>query len=740
MTETIRYEVDGDGIALLTIDLPNTGMNVFNAQLIEDLETCVNKVLEDDAVKGAVITSGKDAFLAGADLNMLGAQAGAEQTPEEAFEGAFRLNKILRLIETGGKPRKELALQGTKPFAAAVNGLALGGGFELVLACHYRVITDSPKMQLGFPEVQVGLLPGAGGTQRLPRIVGIQAAAQAITTGKPYNGQVALGLGIAQEMAPTDQVVEKAKAWVKKSPSALAPWDKKGFKYPGGAGAMNPAAVQTFIGANAMAQKQTQHNYPAVQAILSCLYEGGIVDFDTAIRIESKYFMTLLAGSVAPNMIRSLFINKQAVEKGSLRPKNIERKTVKRLGMLGAGLMGAGVAYVSAKGGMDVVLLDRDMASAEKGKDYSRKLVEKDIGRGKLTKEKGDAFLERIIPTDNYDDLKDCDLIIEAVFEAEDIKKDVTEKTEAVIGKDVVFASNTSTLPITGLAKNFTRPHQFIGIHFFSPVEKMPLVEIIMGEKTDDETLALALDYVSQIRKTPIVVNDSRGFYTSRCFGTYVQEGYAMVKEGVNPALIENAGKMAGMPVGPLAVGDEVAIDLSYKVGMATRKALGDKYVPSPADGFVEKMVTELERFGRKNGKGAYVYPEDGSPKHLWQGLSEHFPLSDDQPSVDEVKSRLMIRQAIECARCFEEGVLRDTASGDIGAIFGWGFAPFTGGPFSFIDTMGVDEFVREADRLTQAYGPRFTPPQLLRDMAANGETFYTKGDSRGRIPGKKAA
>ena len=344
------------------------------------------------------------------------------------------------------------------------------------------------------------------------------------------------------------------------------------------------------------------------------------------------------------------------------------------------------------------MLLDRDVAAAEKGKDYSRNLVKKGMERGKVTQEKGDALLERIIPTDNYDDLKDCDLIIEAVFEAEDIKKDVTEKTEAVIGKDVVFASNTSTLPITGLAKNFTRPHQFIGIHFFSPVDKMPLVEIIMGEKTDDETLALALDYVSQIKKTPIVVNDSRGFYTSRCFGTYVQEGYAMVKEGVNPALIENAGKMAGMPVGPLAVGDEVALDLSYKVGMATRKALGDAYVESPADGFVEKMVVELERFGRKNGKGNYVYPEDGGRKYLWPGLADHFPVADEQPSVDEVKSRFMIRQAVEAARCFEEGVLIDASSGDIGAIFGWGFAPFTGGPFSFIDTMGVAEFVREAD------------------------------------------
>ncbi|RMB02777.1 3-hydroxyacyl-CoA dehydrogenase NAD-binding domain-containing protein [Eilatimonas milleporae] len=734
MTESIRYEVDGDGIALLTIDLPGQSMNVFNAQLIDDLDTVIDKVLADNAVKGAVITSAKPAFLAGADLNMLGGEDAADMSLEAQFESTFRLNKILRKLETGGKSVKELGKGGTKPFAAAVNGLALGGGLELVLACHHRVVADHPKLQLGLPESQVGLLPGAGGTQRLPRLIGIQAAAQAITTGKPFNPQQALGLGIVQAVVPADKVVETAREWVKNTASAIAPWDKKGFKYPGGAGAMHPGAVQTFIGANAMAQKQTQHNYPAIQAILSCLYEGGIVDFDTAIRIESKYFMKLLSGPVAKNMIRSLFINKQAVEKGSLRPAGFEKKTVKRLGMLGAGMMGAGVAYVSAKVGMDVVLLDRDAAAAEKGKDYSRKLVEKGVSRGKITQEKGDALLSRIHTTADYGDLTDCDLIIEAVFEDEGIKKDVTEKTEAAIGKDVVFASNTSTLPITGLAKNFTRPHQFIGIHFFSPVDKMPLVEIIMGEKTDDETLALALDYVSQIKKTPIVVNDSRGFYTSRCFGTYVQEGYAMVKEGVNPALIENAGKMSGMPVGPLAVGDEVALDLSYKVMQATKKALGDKYTPSPADDFVEKMVTELERFGRKNGKGNYVYPEDGSPKHLWPGLGDHFPLSDDQPTLDEVKSRLMVRQAVEAARCFEEGVLIDASSGDIGAIFGWGFAPWTGGPFSFIDTIGVAEFVMEADRLAQQYGERFTPPKLLRDMAASGDSFYKTGETRGRM------
>ncbi len=729
MTETIKFEVDSDGIALLTIDLPNQSMNVYNQALIRDTETVIDRVLGDDAIIGAVWTSGKSiGFLAGADLNMLGGD-GATTDGEDP---AFVMNRIFRKMETGGKDRKLLAKEGTKPFAAAVNGLALGGGLELVLASHYRVCADNPKIQLGLPECQVGVLPGAGGTQRLPRIIGQQAALQAITTGRPFKPAEALGLGIIQEVVPLGDVVAKAKAWVKATPSVTALWDKKGFKFPGGAGAMHPGSAMTMMGASAMAQKQTQHNYPAIQAVLSCIYEGGCLDMDNAIRVESAYFSKLLQDPTARNMIRSLFINKQAVEKGALRPEGIEKKKVKRLGMLGAGLMGAGIAYVSAKVGIEVVLFDISKEAAEKGKDYSRNLNQKAVSRGKLPETKSNAMLDLITPTDSYADLADCDLIIEAVFEDPAIKKSVTEQTEAVIGKDIVFSSNTSTMPISGLAENFTRPHQFIGIHFFSPVDKMPLVEIIMGEKTDDETLALALDYVSQIRKTPIVVNDSRGFFTSRTFGTYVQEGYAMVMEGVKPALVENVGKMAGMPVGPLAVGDEVAIDLSHKVAKATKAALGNAYVSSPAEGFVEKMM-ELERYGRKNGKGSYQYNEDGT-KEIWKGLGDHFVVADVQPSADEVRSRLLTRQAVEAARCFEEGVLLTASSGDVGAIFGIGFPPYTGGPFSYIDTVGVAEFVIESDRLADAYGERFRPPQLLRDMAEKGETFYTAGNPTGRV------
>lgn len=716
MSTALHFDLDADGIAILTIDVPGQSMNVVNEAFLADLAEHVHRIKTDDAVKGAIITSAKGDFMAGADLSMLATmkeKAGPNPSPEEIFEAAFSYSKTLREMETCGKP-----------IVAAVNGLALGGGLELALACHYRIVADDPRVKLGLPEVMVGLLPGAGGMQRIMRLAGLQITLQYATTGKNMAPMEAVGFQIFHAAHPRDELRAKAKEWLAGRPWTLQPWDKKGFKIPGGAGAMHPAAVMTMMGANAMAQDKSMHNYPAVQAILSCCYEGGIVPFDTAIKLDAKHFANMLMGTVAPNMIRTLFVNKMAAERGKGRPADIERQKVKKLGVLGAGLMGAGIAFVSAKVGMEVVLLDMSLENAEKGKAYSDKILQKGLKRGKVTPAKAEALLGLITPTDNFDDLAGCDLIIEAVFEDMDIKADVTKKVEAVIPDTTVFASNTSTLPITGLSKAFGRPDDFIGIHFFSPVDKMPLVEIIMGDNTGDKALAVALDYVSQIKKTPIVVNDSRGFYTSRCFGTYVQEGYAMVSEGINPALIENAGKMVGMPVGPLAVGDEVAIDLSYKIGKATKAALGDKYIETPADAYVEAMM-KLERYGRKNGKGSYAYPEDGSKKHLWPDLSTHFPLADDQPTVDDLKNRFLYRQAIEVARCFEEGVLNDPESGDVGAIFGWGFAPWTGGPISFIDTVGAKDFVEMADKLAGQFGPRFTPTQQLRDMSAKGEKFY---------------
>lgn len=730
MTYTaMKVEIDGDGIALVTIDLPGQSMNVWNEALMADFAAFVEDFCTNDKIKGAVITSGKaSGFLAGADLRMLGrgGPSGRKLSKKEQFESVFALNAMLRKLETGGKSAKALQKGEAyaKPVAAAVGGLALGGGLELVLACHHRVVADNPKIQLGVPEVQVGLLPGGGGTQRLPRLAGLQNAAMMATQGKPIDPKTALGQGIVQEVVPADEVVAKAKAWVKANPKAVQPWDKKGFKYPGGGGAMDARSVQFFMAANAMAQRETNHNYPAVQYILSCLYEGSIVPIDTALRIESKYFFKLLTSPQSRNMIRTLFINKQAAEKGEQRPKNVEKTKLGKVGVLGAGMMGAGIAYVTAKGGAEVVLLDRELAFAEKGKAYSQGIVEKDVSRGKVSKEKGEELLARITPTTDYNDLKDVDLIIEAVFEDPDIKADVIKRTEAVIGKEVIFASNTSTLPITGLAKNSERPEQFIGIHFFSPVDKMPLVEIIPGAKSGDRALAAALDYVGMIRKTPIVVKDTRGFYTNRVVPPYLNEAMLMVAEGVKPALIENAAKVLGMPVGPLALVDETSLELGLRIMNSTKKELGADYKPTGVEDLLETMVTKLGRKGRKSGGGFYEYPEGGK-KFLWPGLVDYFPISDDQPSLDDAKERILYAQLIPAAHCYADGIVSDPQSADLGAIFGWGFAPWTGGPMSHIDTIGVDAFVRRAESLAQKYGARFNPPQKFREMAEKKETLY---------------
>ncbi len=716
----IRSDLDADGILTLTIDVPGQSMNVITPEVSRDLAAAIARLKTDPAVKGAVLTSGKaSGFMAGADLKGMGAMFGGGAPPTgksrmaALFDGVFALNRLLRDLETCGKP-----------VAAAVNGLALGGGLEFILACHYRVVADNPKITLGLPEIMVGLFPGAGGTQRLPRLMGIQPALMYLLQGKNMSPQEALGFGVVQAVVPADQIVATAKAWVKANPTkGVQPWDEKSFKFPGGpATGLNPGFAATFVGGNAMTHVNAGDNMNAPKAILSAVYEGSQVPMDTAIRIESKYFAKVVADPQAGNMIRSLFVSKQAAEKGARRPAGIPPMPTKKIGMLGAGLMGAGVAMVTAQAGIDVVLLDRDLAAAEKGKQYTADR----LAKKRMDPAKAQVILDRIHPTADYADLAGCDLIIEAVFETREIKADVTRATEAVVGPDVIFGSNTSTLPITGLAQAWSRPENFIGIHFFSPVEKMPLVEIIVGKATGAAAIAKALDYVAAIRKTPIVVNDSRGFYTSRCFGTYVQEGLALLGEGTTPALIENIGKQMGMPVGPLAVNDEVGLDLSYKVGQQTRADLGDAYQPGPADAVIAKMH-ELGRQGRKNARGFYVYPDDGGKKYIWPDLVATVAggAADTQPTPGEVKERLLYRQLVETARCFAEGVLETPEDGDLGAIFGWGFAPFTGGPFSHMDTVGIAQVVATLDRLAQAHGARFAPPQLLRDMAAAGETFY---------------
>ena len=713
MSSTVTMDVDHDGIAVLTIDVKDKPMNVITADFDQDLGQCLESVISDEKIVGAVITSAKNDFMAGADLkSMLPALRGLSDK-SDVVEKVIASNQTMRKMETCGKP-----------FVAAINGTALGGGLELTLACHYRIAVDRPDAVLGLPEVMVGLLPGGGGTQRLPRLIGVQAALELMTQGKHLKPLQAKGLGIVNELASKEELIDKAKAWIKDKGDAVQPWDKKGFKVPGGLDANKVGTIQTFSVVNALVAKNTNHNYPAPISIVSCVYEGCQIPIDSGLRIEAKYFVELLTGQVAGNMIRSLFINKQSADKLRARPEGVEKSKVTTLGMLGAGMMGSGIALVSARAGMNVVLLDSTEEQAAKGKEYTEKFLEKRVARKKMSSDDAAAMLDRIKVTTDYNDLESCELIIEAVFEDREIKAGVTQATEAVIAESAIFASNTSTLPISGLAEASKRPKSFIGLHFFSPVERMPLVEVILGKETSDEALARALDYVQQIKKTPIVVNDSRGFFTSRVFSMACNEANTMLTEGVSPALIENAARHAGYPVGPLAVQDETSIELGYKIHLQTMEDMGDAYKPGSGWEVSAKLV-ELERLGKKYGKGFYDYPE-GAKKRLWPGLADLFPVSDQQPDVEEVKSRLMTIQALDAYRCLEEHVLMSPDDGDIGSILGWGFPPWSGGVFSYIDTVGIEKFVERCDDYSQRLGERFTVPDSLREKANNKESFYS--------------
>ncbi len=720
----IRKDTDADGILTLTWDMPGRSMNVLSADSLAEYTAAVDAAIADKAIKGVVVTSGKPAFIAGADLSMMESNsskgaAGKGQSREAAqkavYDQMMAMNLLFRRIEKAGKP-----------FVAAINGTALGGGLELTLACHHRIVADDPSIQLGCPESKVGLIPGAGGTQRMPRLMGIMTALPLILEGRSLAPAQALKSGLVHRVVPAADLIREAKAYIKGGGKFVQPWDEKGFAIPGGHA--YSGAGQAFSAGNAMLHAKTYNNYPAQTAIMSAVYEGTQVPIDAALRIEARYMAKVMTDPAAKNMIRSLFLNMQKANKLAGRPKDAPPSKLDRIAVLGAGMMGAGIAYVSAMAGLKVVLIDRALADAEKGKAYTAKLMDKAIEKQRATPAQKDAVLALITPATDYEGLRDCDLVIEAVFEDRAIKADVTKRSAGLLPKHAVFASNTSTLPITGLAdawaQNGRAAATFIGVHFFSPVDKMQLVEIIRGKATSDATLAVAMDYVKRIKKTPIVVNDSRGFYTSRCFGTYVREGVAMLADGVNPALIENAGRMTGMPMAPLAISDEVSLDLGWRVHTQTKKDLGDKFVGHPSDKIVGKMVEELGRIGKKAGKGYYDYPVDGA-KRLWPGLATLVPRAKEQPSVDELKTRLLYIQALEAARCFEEKVVTDPADADIGAILGWGFAPYTGGPLSLIDTVGAAEFVKTCDRLAQSYGPRFAPNAQLRDMAKTGGTFY---------------
>ncbi|CAJ9032569.1 fatty acid oxidation complex alpha subunit [Burkholderia pseudomallei] len=706
----IDYTLDDDGIATLSWNLPARSQNVLNGESCEAFFAAAARALQDAAVKGMLVTSAKPDFIAGGDLEWLQASDSAETL----FARTCELHRALRALETGGKP-----------VAIAMPGSALGGGLEIALAGHYRVAADNPKARFGLPEVTLGLLPGGGGTQRLPRLVGVQASLPLLLEGKRLKAADALAAGILHAVVPAGEEIAAARAWLLDASrrTATQPWDAKGFRIPGGA-LTHPSVQQVFMAANALARQKTYGNYPAVASILSCVYEGLLTDLDTGLKTEARYFVKAVLSPEAKAMIRTLFFGMNEANKLAARPAGVPTQRYRKVGVLGAGMMGAGIAYVSAKAGLDVVLIDTGEEAAARGKDYSRKLVDKQVHRGRLAREKADALLAKIVPTTDFARLDGAQLVIEAVFEDRAIKADVTRRSEAVLAPDALFASNTSTLPITGLAQASARPANFIGLHFFSPVDKMPLVEVIVGRDTSEATLARALDYVKTIGMTPIVVNDSRGFYTSRVFSTYVLEGLAMLAEGVAPALIENAGLLAGMPVGPLALTDEVSSELIHKITRQTRADLGDAYVARPGEDVAARMV-ELGRLGRKAGLGYYDYPASGGKKALWPGLAQEFPLAAEQPDVAALIERLVTVQAVETARCLEERVLTTARDADVGAILGWGFPAFRGGPASYIHGVGVDAFVATCDRLAARHGARFAAPALLREMAAQGRSFY---------------
>ena len=733
--KNFKVETDADGIALVTWDIPGKSMNVLDETTVTELAAIVDATTNDAAVKGVVITSGKEAFSGGADLTMLEGMnraygemlksKGEEAANKYVFDEVVKLSQNFRKIETSGKP-----------WVAAINGLALGGAFELILSCHYRIASDSPKTKLGLPEVKIGLFPGGGGTQRLPRMIQPMDALQMLLKGDAIDLKKAQAWGIVGAVVPAADLIKTAKDWIKAGGKAVAPWDEKGFKLPGGP-VYSKAGMQFFPPANAILRRETYDNYPAARAILQSVYEGLQLPMDAALRVESRWFSKILRSKEAAAMIRSLFVSMGELNKGARRPQNVPATKVKKLAVIGAGFMGASVGFVSAQAGIDVVLIDRDQDSADKGKGHAKAAVDAAVSKGRMKQADGDAILSRITATPDYNAIKDCDLVIEAVFEDRGVKAETYAKAQPLLRSDTIFATNTSTLPINSLAEEWKDQSKFIGIHFFSPVEKMMLVEIIVGKNTGEVALATALDYVRQIKKTPIVVNDSRGFFANRCVLRYIGEGYEMLLEGVPPAMIENVGKMAGMPVGPLSLNDEIAIDLALKILKATEADIGTQAVDQDQKKLLVEMVEKRGRLGRKNGKGFYDYPEKGKgQKKLWPELSTLQPkhLDPDTLDIEELKQRFLVVQAVEAARTVEDHVITDPREADVGSILGFGFAPFTGGTLSYIDFMGTKNFVELCHKLEKKYGSRFTPPKLLIDMGAKGETFY------GRFPPKKLA
>jgi 3-hydroxyacyl-CoA dehydrogenase/enoyl-CoA hydratase/3-hydroxybutyryl-CoA epimerase len=698
---SFKYHKDTDNIVTLTIDMPGRPANVLNDEFGAGLARALDRLAGEENLAGVILTSAKKTFLAGADLDSL-MQA---DDPAQRFSQVERLKAAFRRLETLGAP-----------VIAALSGSALGGGLELALACHHRVALNQDAIKFGFPEVTLGLMPGGGGVVRLTRLLGLQASLPYLMEGKQVSPRQAKAAGIIDDLAADEaEMMTKARAWILSNPKARALWDQPGYRMPGG-DSRQPQVAQMLAIAPAMLKKKTLGNYPAPEAILSAAVEGAVVDFETAGRIESRYFVNVATGQTARNMITAFWFQLNQVKAGHSRPKEIEPVDTKKVGVLGAGMMGHGIAYVTAMAGISVVLKDVSLAKAKAGKVKIETLAQQRVTGGRMTVEEKEALLERIHPTGSAADLAGCDLVVEAVFEDRALKFQVTQEAEVRLSPDSIFASNTSTLPITGLAKASARPEAFIGLHFFSPVERMRLVEIIPGQQTSPRTVAKAFDFALKLGKIPIVVNDGRGFYTSRVFATYTLEGLALLAEGQHPRSIEAAGLQAGMPLGPLAALDEVSLSLAWRIVEQGRKDFEaeDKSPPThPGEAVLDFMVNQVKRPGKAHGAGFYDYPAAGE-KHLWPDLQTHFPPQDRQLSQNDMIERLMFVQALETARCLEEGILNSVADANIGSIFGWGFAPFKGGALQYIDDYGQAAFVDRSRELAARYGERFTPPASL--------------------------
>jgi 3-hydroxyacyl-CoA dehydrogenase/enoyl-CoA hydratase/3-hydroxybutyryl-CoA epimerase len=711
--ENLTIAVGADGVAILTIDTPARPMNLATLELGRELDSAIRRIVADDAIKGAVITSAKADFMAGGDIHGMVAGFDSLGSAAEVYHGIARpFSATLRRLETSGKP-----------FAAAINGAALGGGLELALACHFRVVADLPRLILGCPEVTIGLIPGAGATQRLPRLLGIKAAVDLLLEGKRLSPPKAKALGVVDEVVAAGDVVEVARNWVLTKGDPVQPWDKKGFVVPGGAGFFD-AGITSFFNATATGiSAKTQHNHPAPIALLHAVAQGTAVPMEAGLRIEARQFTKLLRNPVARNIMRNSFISKAECDKLAGRPKDIALFQPKSVGVIGAGLMGAGIAQVSADAGLDVVLIDLSPEQAIASQQRIAAAYAKRVERGTLAADRAAASLARIRPTANYAALTDCDLVVEAVFEDVDVKAAVYAKLAAVMKDGAVLASNTSALPITTLASGVANPERFIGLHFFSPVERMPLVEVIRGKSTSKETLAHALDYIKLLRKTPIIVNDAPGFFTSRVITAYLFESIGMVGDGVAPAFVDNAARQAGFALGPLALMDELTLDLTYHATAKRGEAAGSSWIPPYGFSVLEMLVRDLDRKGKRHGAGFYDY-QDGK-RMPWKGLSEIYPQRNHPVSLDEVKDRMLYIQALEAARALEDGVIGNPSEADVGAVLGIGFPSYTGGVFSFIDTIGARKFCHRAEHLATRFGERFRPTAGLQARAASDTRYY---------------